>query len=524
MSHCILEAISFNYNACSVYWIISFSLIILSAFSVLVLIIALMNLYRTPWSTSLTASLEETKVDFCLEDPKNPTTPRTQEDDETESDGLEIPPENSLDSEEKPEPKVNTSTTPNYPPPLHICERCGTSHQVQELSDSEGTLVICPGCLCYKMILRSLPAQAFFLPSAFMSWFFGLGEEIFLVQIACGMSLLMVLAVVLVIAIRNPEAIAFIFSRRPKPDNGGEGEWERLNRVLGEKATALLDTAYDKHRKPIREILIDEEDILWLERVSFSRYIKNNHDFQIWIWAFSGLPLMWGAIGLFFILSEIEYHHRWDLVFGIWITAFVVLLSGPVLISFLVKCRVTYVLTNFRALRVNSTLFWFSNRVYSYPYHRMFYLHTLKFPYSEEGKVYWQLPLEQDGFCSLEYVSNVNEAEQVLLQCKTPVVSESRENILKNHLEMSSTHLEQKTTFFKVAQFLPIVVAIALILVLGFIDFGWSVAAATPLLPSAWFTVLFHLIYRKFNFLKNCTSKFFTFDFDLSDASLDSQA
>jgi hypothetical protein len=316
---------------------------------------------------------------------------------------------------------------------LNICERCGTSASIRELfSGRGGSIVLCAGCVGYKLMLRFMPGLMFLLPSSFLCWYFGIGSSLYLPELFSGIGMLMMVGVGLMMLIWNRPVFPFIIACRPTPDQNEEGDhFQRLQRVLDPQSTQLLNSSSisESHCKSLQGILQDEEEILWIQRVPFSIFIKRHYDLQLLVWSFIAVPAMWGSIGLLSLLYERSIT---DIAFGVWVTIFVLVFSTPYIVAAVLKCKVTYVLTNLRAMRINSTIL-FNTRVYSFPYHRMELLYILNLPDSptsipttamapsssstppdptgevSKGKVGWSLWPDEDSFSTLEFVANTVE-------------------------------------------------------------------------------------------------------------------
>lgn len=465
---CFLRSISMNDSACSEKWTISFVVLVLTLLIVLALAAALGNLYRTPWNTTLNTNLDTMHIKE-----------------------LQIGTPDDI-----------TAT----PVPVAICERCGTTAHVHEFltPSRRSTIMLCAGCVCYKLILRTFPPHLFIMPSAYLCWFFGIGDPLPLLEILCGLSLFVVFLVVLTTLLWNKPALSFIFTRRRTPDKGEGPSWQPLSRVLDPKSSDLLARCTrPKHKSAIESILFEEEEILFLEGISVWQYFKRNYDFQMLLWCFASVPVVWGAIGLFFLFGT---QVNEDVIFGVWVTLFVIFLSAPYVISTILKCSVTYVLTNARALRVNTTLFG-KNRVYSYPYYRMKVLYVFNYvvndAISSEGKLSWVWEGDEDSFTCFEYAANIQEAENTIMQFKVPRELQSWEDIK----DLSPSLLQARVNFFLFLQFLPLVVLVLFLVLAVLVDKEMWGSLAVLLIPCLWLTGLLHLLYRKFRFLSKCALK-----------------
>eukprot|EP01101_Sappina_pedata_P007550 TRINITY_DN4023_c0_g1_i1.p1 TRINITY_DN4023_c0_g1~~TRINITY_DN4023_c0_g1_i1.p1 ORF type:complete len:516 (+),score=173.91 TRINITY_DN4023_c0_g1_i1:56-1603(+) len=477
MSECLYEAVSLDYV--DSHWIVVLSLILLclSILSVYILIVA--NLYRTPWSSSMTISLDDNHFN---------------------SDSL-------LQFQEE------------SPDVLDVCERCGNDSDLHEVSKtSTGVLVLCAGCICYKTFLRSILPQVFLIFSAFIGWFFGFAMDFFLIDVEIAMCLFLQLFIFVITAIRFPSIFKYIFSLRQSSSSGeGDSKFLRLNRILGDKTNSFIEKAHKSHIKPLKDILIDGEEILWLEPVSLKSFLKHNRSFHIMLWFICGLPLMWAVIGAYYALKG--FH--WDchvMILGLLITIFAFALLLPILVSSLVKCRVTYAVTNYRALRVNTTPFWFANRVYSFPVFRMSFLHIFTFPNSFEGKVSWLVETDEDAFTQFEYVTCTSEVEEVFRGLRS-VATNSESNSLREDLEMTTRHLHIQSNGLAALQLVPLLGVIVAWFVLYSLDYEKLDISIFPIPPCLWLTVLLHLAWRKVNFLTKCTSNFLAFTRDPLTAS-----
>eukprot|EP01102_Stenamoeba_stenopodia_P013938 TRINITY_DN457_c0_g4_i2.p1 TRINITY_DN457_c0_g4~~TRINITY_DN457_c0_g4_i2.p1 ORF type:complete len:614 (+),score=93.43 TRINITY_DN457_c0_g4_i2:232-1842(+) len=475
---CFLEKITYNSDICSSKWIIT--MIVFGGFliAVLLYLIVLGNLSRSPWNKTMVVQLERLFEQNIQE---------------------------------------GSGDVPAPPNRLEICERCGTSSHLRELDAARsGSVVLCAGCIGFKLMLRFTPALLFTVPAAFMCINFDLGGSIFLAEAICGVGIFIILVVVTMMLVWNRQCFRYMISCRASPNQDEEGaRFQRLQRVLDTQSTNLLASVSSAaHRNAIHALLQDDEEIVWLQKVPFSLFVKHNYDFQLLMWSFLIIPALWGVIGVLSLLYE---RGREDVAFGLWVTGFVVVFSAPYLIAAFLRCRVIYVITNLRVMRINTTMLG-NTRVYSFPYHRMSVFYVLIFPNAliipetptqtptetQRGKIGWSLWADEDTFTCFEFVPNVNEVENLITRYATPNHHASI-SVLGTDFDVDAQKAQAKLFFL--IQLIPLLILPLVALgaaVFDSIDWGFLLVVLSPII---WTTIFFHLCFRKYFFLSHCTTK-----------------
>eukprot|EP01104_Vermistella_antarctica_P011050 TRINITY_DN302_c5_g1_i1.p1 TRINITY_DN302_c5_g1~~TRINITY_DN302_c5_g1_i1.p1 ORF type:complete len:524 (-),score=137.64 TRINITY_DN302_c5_g1_i1:53-1624(-) len=486
-SSCFLETISLNESACEDYWFGATAYMCLTFLVIVFHIGIMLNLYRTPWATA------EAEVMDVFYDWEEPT--------------VEEPEETLADD-------------------VNMCERCGTKRNVNALYVPGATLMLCAGCVCYKDSLRAFALYAIVFPLTFLVWFTGIDASeagAVLVYVLCTLCLCVFFFIgILVTWCTNSEAFQFWFSRRERVSksakdddlDGGGGRFQRLERTLPPEQQALIDCAkHKRHAKALRLILHDNETIEWVEAVPVWRYVRNNHNFQSMLWLVCCIPFVWGGEMLFLFLAADDVDNDTisylSILLSLVVTLPVLCLIIPWTCAMLVKTRVTYALTNKRALRINSSLFWFASRVYSYPYSRMLLLATQVYPGGgTEGKVMWLPNVEgEEAFLGFEYVANTTSSGDLIKSHKNVVQEICHDNEDEKDEEVVSF---RRNTYIMAQVYLTNIFVVAFVLVLFLLlslTGGYPIIVVIPFIPMCtWIAGLFFLLYRKQMFILKCSN------------------
>mmetsp|Transcript_52507 Transcript_52507/g.132072 ORF Transcript_52507/g.132072 Transcript_52507/m.132072 type:complete len:359 (-) Transcript_52507:1739-2815(-) len=349
---------------------------------------------------------------------------------------------------------------------------------------------------------------------------------------ACAM-LLVVISVFGATALLNRHAFSFMVARRaPRVLEGDpEGSWHQLERSLDNRSTVLLNTIdREACKRAIRRILLDDEEILWIEKVSMRAFLRHNHDFIIMVLFCVYLLGIWVVeIVLFVAYDDVRFYwNGWVIGFGVATTVVITL----ALLSTLLKCRVVYALTDRRAIRVSPGAPGFADRVYSFPFRRMEMLHMVGFdsppatpPGSEsgspvvgmmkQGRICWKFIKEGDEtFSGFEFVDNISEVEQIILEFKTPIPPGSNADLVERITKRENEQYTQWTRRDQVGLVLRFGLVFLVIVVIAVCMFLYALWVGLLLIIVTWHLLVIFLLYRKQLFLLRCAKKTLIFQPD----------
>eukprot|EP01094_Clydonella_sp_ATCC50884_P025635 TRINITY_DN6812_c0_g1_i1.p1 TRINITY_DN6812_c0_g1~~TRINITY_DN6812_c0_g1_i1.p1 ORF type:complete len:560 (+),score=135.41 TRINITY_DN6812_c0_g1_i1:53-1732(+) len=501
-SSCILQYFTLNPCACQGVWIFTLLLLCVCTLLFAVYVAVLANVYRAPWTTALHIS-SAVNYEKSQEEAAAQTSSKSSvsgDVDEMDDVALEEDVVDTAAASPPPAPKLD-----------YICERCGNNKDTIEIVMQGNKTYLCAGCYLYKLMLKTMPAHMFSLPLAYLYSWLGIGPLIVWILILCTLGAHVLTFALVFVSARA--AFGYAVTRRVSVSE----ESTEVNKKLSEAGEEIIARIRPAHQNELRRALVEGEELLWAESVSVRKYLRYNFVFQITIWVLVFLPALYATLVIYFIFFS---RSMIDVAFGGMIGLPLLFVCVPASLNYYMRCRATYAITNARVIRVNSTMLWFRNRVYSFPISRMSYLQLIRYSRSQaacEGEVRWRETVDVESFRQFEYVQDVNEVRGLVTEHK--VIVEELDDMEEppeappadptappeptgaQRTERRLRILRTSLGWLRLLGVVPILLAVPLFVGLGRSPFVFAVAAVI----ATWVTGAVHILYRHVDHRIQCS-------------------